>query len=85
MYHYFATILGIRPASLGFTTVRIRPQLGPLEWARGSMVHPKGVITVDVKQANGKLTGNLQLPPGVKGQLHVNGTERPIQESQVTF
>ncbi len=35
LYHFFATILGIRPASAGFRTVRIEPQLGSLTFARG--------------------------------------------------
>jgi hypothetical protein len=31
----FASLLGIRPATLGFRTVMITPQLGPLKWLRG--------------------------------------------------
>jgi len=72
LYHHFATILGIRPATPGFGTVTIRPQLGPLGWAKGSMVHPRGKIDVDVKQDGGRLRGKLSLPAGVTGSLIAN-------------
>jgi alpha-L-rhamnosidase len=81
VFHYYASLLGIRPASPGFKTVEIRPQLGTLAWAKGTMVHPAGSITVDVKQAEGRLTGQVILPPGVSGTLRVNGTTRPLSGS----
>jgi len=71
IYHYFASILGIRPASAGFKTVDIHPQLGPLTWAKGSMPHPRGTIGVDLKQDGGKLTGTVDLPDGITGQLRL--------------
>lgn len=69
IYHYFATILGIRPASPGFRTVRIEPQLGPLTGARGVLVHPAGEISVDFAIDGGRLTGSATLPEGVTGTL----------------
>jgi hypothetical protein len=72
LFHYFATILGVRPATPGFKTVTIRPQLGPLEWAKGSMAHPSGRIELDVKQRAGRLTGHVSLPAGVNGVLIAN-------------
>jgi len=69
VFHYFATLLGVRPASPGFSTVRIEPQLGPLQWARGTMVHPRGRITVDLKRDGDILAGEITLPAGVTGEL----------------
>lgn len=69
IYHAFATILGIRPASPGFATVRIEPQLGPLTYAKGSLPHPKGFITADFRVENGVLKGGVELPEGVTGTL----------------
>src|SRR5215213_11960269 len=46
LFHGFATLLGIRPASLGFSVVAITPLLGPLEEITGSLVHPRGQIDV---------------------------------------
>ncbi len=38
--------LGVMPAEPGYTKARIAPRLGPLEWARGSVPTPHGLITV---------------------------------------
>jgi len=67
IFHSFATILGIRPASPGFATVRIEPQLGPLTHAKGSLPHPRGFIKADFRVEKGVLTGAVELPDGVTG------------------
>jgi hypothetical protein len=67
LYHAFATILGIRPASFGFESVRIAPQLGPLERAQGKLPHPLGFIEADLELKKGALSGSVSLPKGLKG------------------
>ena len=69
IYHYFATVLGIRPAAPGFAKVRIEPQLWPLTWAKGKLPHPKGFITVDFAIKDDKLSGTVELPEGVTGEF----------------
>lgn len=69
VYHYFASILGIRPSSPGFTTVEIRPQLGSLESAGGRLIHPSGVIEVEFNRRGEMVTGIVSLPAGVSGLL----------------
>jgi len=71
LYHYFASVLGIRPTSPGFRTVEIRPQLGSLTYARGTLVHPSGEIAVDVRVGEDGLHGRVSLPPGVSGRLQI--------------
>ena len=39
-------ILGVTPAAPGYTTARIAPRLGELEWAKGSVPTPHGLIHV---------------------------------------
>jgi alpha-L-rhamnosidase len=73
LFHYFATILGIRPASLGFRTVVIKPQLGALTHAGGTLVHPLGEISVDFHRDGDMLHGSVNLPAGVIGTLYRNG------------
>ena len=80
LYHYFATILGIRPADLGFRSVEIAPQLGPLAGASGRLVHPRGEIVVDVRVANGLLQARVSLPAGITGTLRWARQTRPIHE-----
>jgi alpha-L-rhamnosidase len=62
LYHWFASVLGIRPASFGFETVRIEPNLGPLKSAAGVLPHPRGVIEVHVDESGMRVS----LPDGVK-------------------
>jgi len=81
LYHYFSTILGIRPGSLGFHTVDIAPQLGPLSQASGRLVHPAGgEIEVDFHIENDQLRGNVTLPIGLSGTLKANGKALPLHE-----
>ncbi len=69
LYHYFATLLGVRPASAGFSTVIIQPQLGKLTDAKGMIPHPKGVIQAEYHIWDGKFVGHIKLPAGITGTL----------------
>ncbi len=73
VYHYFASVLGIRPAAPGFAEVVIQPQMWPLTWAKGTLPHPKGLITVDFAIKEDALTGIVELPAGVSGKLIYRG------------
>ena len=80
LFHYFATILGIRPSSPGFRTVEISPQLGPLPQASGRLVHPAGgEILVEVRAEAGALGGAVTLPPGISGVWKANGQTRELK------
>lgn len=76
LYHCFASLLGMRPASLGFRSVEIRPQLGTLQHAKGTLVHPRGTINIDAQQHDGETHGQVSLPDGVAGVLIANGSRR---------
>jgi len=78
-------VLGIRPAAMGFEEVVIRPQLGPLEWARGRMVHPAGFIEADLRRERDGIAGVIRLPPGVRGRALCNGESVPIREGRQTI
>ena len=85
VFHYFATILGIRPAAPGFKAVRIEPQLGPLAFARGTLVHPGGAINADIRANGGRLSGEIELPEGIEGELRVNGATIPLRSGRQGF
>lgn len=84
VYHYYASVLGIRPTAMGFKKVSIWPQLGPLEWAKADMVHPAGRIHVDLKQSAGRLSGSVALPAGVTGEIVANGKTIPLSGGVTT-
>jgi hypothetical protein len=82
IFHYYASVLGIRPAAPGFASVRIDPQLGTLSHASGKLVHPKGFVTVDFAMESGKLTGTIELPEGVTGTLVCGGKSRTLKSGK---
>jgi hypothetical protein len=73
LYHYFASLLGIRPADFGFEQVDIAPMPGHLTRLSGEMVHPRGRIAADLRFENGRISGSISLPPGLSGTLRWAG------------
>lgn len=73
IYHFFATILGVRPAEMGFDRVEITPLPGPLRQLSGKLVHPQGWIEVDLVNHGRALEGQVTLPAGVTGTLTFGG------------
>jgi hypothetical protein len=82
-YGLLATVLGVRPSSPGFRTVRIAPALGPLRRASGSVPHAKGPIEVTLERegANG-LRGDVTLPAGLTGRFEWKGRSVPLREGK---
>jgi len=61
LYHFYATLAGIRPAGPGFTEVTIQPQPGSLTELDAVLPHPRGQIHLRIH--HGKTT--IELPVGV--------------------
>ena len=70
----FRTVLGVDSAAPGFSRVSVRPHLGKLNSAAGSVPHPKGMIEVRLDAGSSTVT----LPPGVTGQFEWRGVRRPL-------
>ena len=69
-YDFLATLCGITPASAGFKTVQVKPDMGALAFVSGTMPSPAGDITVTVnRQVKNGATAMVQLPTGVSGTL----------------
>ncbi len=73
LYHYFASLLGIRPASFGFERVEIAPMLGHLSSLSGILVHPRGQIEVSLTFKAGHMRGSISLPAGIDGTFRFAG------------
>lgn len=59
-------VLGIRTEGPGMKTIRCQPHLGDLEWAKGAVPTPHGLIVVEhTRRPDGSVATHLQLPPGV--------------------
>ncbi len=80
LYAFLSTVCGINPASPGFTTVRIEPYLGELQFVEGEMPHPAGKITVRLqKTPAGGLFADVELPPGIKGMFRWQDKSVPLR------
>ncbi|MCA9835797.1 MAG: hypothetical protein KC422_02745 [Trueperaceae bacterium] len=73
LYHFFTTLLGIRPAGFGFEQVEISPMPGHLTQLSGEMVHPRGQIVVDLEFVGDLVRGTITLPAGVSGSFKYAG------------
>lgn len=73
LYHFFATLLGIRPTVFGFEQVEIAPMPGHLTSLSGEMVHPRGRIVVDIHFVDEGVQGIVTLPDGLSGTFCYGG------------
>jgi hypothetical protein len=63
---FFRTVLGVDSAAPGWSKVIVKPHLGPLQRASGTVPHPKGLIHVKVERDGNRYRIDVQAPPGVE-------------------
>jgi len=82
-YGLLATVLGVRPSSPGFRTVRIAPALGPLRRAEGRVPHPFGDIDIQLmREGQRGLRAEITLPRGLSGVFEWRGQRRQLREGR---
>ena len=64
-------LMGIEPLQPGLARIRVRPQLGGLEWAKIRHPSPKGPIDLAVTSSGGSWEASVDLPDGVVAEIHV--------------
>ncbi|MDX2055711.1 MAG: alpha-L-rhamnosidase C-terminal domain-containing protein [Polyangiaceae bacterium] len=74
----FRILLGIDSAAPGWKRVRIAPALGNLGRASGRVPHPRGEVGVKLVVEGNSLLAEVDLPPGVDGELVWGGVTRPL-------
>jgi alpha-L-rhamnosidase len=59
-------VLGVYPTADGYKSVRIKPIVDcyELDWAKGTVPTPQGVISVAWEKHDGELTLDIALPEG---------------------
>ena len=84
-YELFHTVLGIDSAAPHFSRVLVRPFLGPLKRASGSVPHPKGAIEVTLERDGAGLRAEVTLPPNIPGAFVWKGEPRPLRPGRNTL
>jgi len=85
-YGLLATVLGIRPAAPGFTSVAIAPNLGPLQNAEGQMPHPLGEIIVSLQRVGTDgIKARITLPDGLEGVFEWQSETVQLQSGTQEF
>lgn len=60
-------VLGIRPASPGYSSIIVEPHLGDLDWVEGTVPTPEGLITVrHERDTDGCVHTTIDAPEGTK-------------------
>ena len=73
LFHFHASIAGIRPDSPGFTTVAIHPHPGTLSVIESTLPHPDGSIKFQMKKDKNGWKVSVKLPQRLSGYLQWNG------------
>ena len=84
-YELLHTVLGVDSAAPHFGRVLIRPFLGELQRASGSVPHPKGAIAVTLERSGAGLRAGVTLPAGTPGEFVWKGVRRPLQPGSNTL
>lgn len=79
IYHSYATLLGIRPASMGFESVRIAPFPCHLKSLKGTVPHPQGAIEVELSLDDRQMTAKVTLPGSLAGTFVWSGREKKLR------
>ncbi|MGO4494925.1 hypothetical protein AB4114_03280 [Paenibacillus sp. 2RAB27] len=85
VYHLYTNLLGIRPASMGFASVVIRPQLGSLTRLQGKLPHPNGFIEVNVACWDSQWHVEVTMPQSLPGTLVWGQESYPLHVGQNEF
>jgi alpha-L-rhamnosidase len=65
-------VLGVRPASPGWTDIIVSPHLGRLAWIEGTVPTLRGGVDVRVvKEGTSGLSGQISVPPGCRIYLEL--------------
>ncbi len=85
IHHFHAGVLGVRPASPGYESIQIRPQLGSLSSARGRTAHPKGWIMTEFVRNGNSIDATIELPDGATGVLISGAGNVPLRAGRQTL
>ena len=79
LYELPSAVLGIRPAAPGFSEIELSPKVGRFSHAEGSVITPKGTVSVSWKREDGGIDLNASVPEGIKVTGKYSGSCRAVK------
>ena len=79
LFHFQATLAGIRPAAPGFARVEIAPAPGRLKTINSRLPHPRGFVEADMQFKGTACGAVITLPAGAAGVFRWQGRERNLK------
>lgn len=82
----YGYVLGIRqaPGSVGWKALVIAPEFGDLASASGGTRVPQGEVSTNWWRHSGRLTAQVEIPKGVKAELHLPSGYRSVEVNGMT-
>jgi hypothetical protein len=81
VHFYFSLLAGIHPSSPGFNSVRIAPMPGSLEKIEAKYPTRHGPVIANLSfSKSGKVTGEIILPDGMRGEFVWKGETQSLKE-----
>ncbi|WP_217595531.1 alpha-L-rhamnosidase C-terminal domain-containing protein [Cohnella sp. GbtcB17] len=81
IYEFSAKLLGVSPATPGYSTIKVAPQPGKLTYASGDVATPQGVVHVAWELRDGKQF-NLTVSTSVDAKLMIVLPDRSVHVHQ---
>ena len=73
IFHFHATLAGIRPLEPGFKKLIIKPSPGNLEFLNSTLPHPNGEVAVELQFKHNNCHGTVKLPAETTGIFEWQG------------
>jgi Neutral trehalase len=69
-------LMGVEPLLPGWNAFRVRPQLGPLAWARVKVPTIKGAVELSCRQGDGTYRMELKVPGNTEAHVEIPAVQR---------
>ena len=79
LYHLLTGVAGIRPVADGFSEVEVAPQFGGLKFIKASLPTPKGMLSVDLRRTDDRVTGTVTVPSDLPTDFVWKGSRQALR------
>jgi len=84
-FDFLHTVAGIYPGTPGFKTVVVEPAFGYLKFMDVNFPHPEGMIKLNLRKENEKVSGSVFLPGTLTGNFIWNGKTIRLKQGENTI